>query len=433
MIDTYGELLREFMRAEQRKLDDYDLKHGPTIGAMYEGLSRRIVEAALPKGPSLRVVTGFVTEGLGCISRQIDCMLVQGQGDPIPHTGGFKWHVRDVIAVLEIKKTLYARDIVDAIPVFQSVRDCNSSYLQSIKDSDEAVDIESAEYAFAQATKIASPGYDNLDNLSFSLQMIFHCLVMEQVSPICIVLGYSGFSSEHAFRQGIAGLLEDAINARARLGVPSFPQLIISGEYSAVKANGQPFIGSVEDEVWEFMVSCAENPVVLLLELIWTRLQILFGGTAPWGDDLETQVMHRFLGGKAVEVDGRLGWEMIMSESSDEQLASGDIRAPWSPSAVTLAQATILTQLFEIGPVDTTRQDFIDQAARSGATAEKMVSSLLATDLVAMDGTHLVSTARSPVTAMLPDGRIVVGDDNTGRVSRWLAEHGGVGPPSSSD
>lgn len=421
MIDTYGELLLEFMRAEQRRLDEYALTHGPTIGDMYEGLSRKVVSATLPLGTELSVVSGFITDGMDGLSRQIDCMLVSGEGEAIPLTQSFKWHVRDVIAVLAVKKTVHSKDIEDAIPVLQSVKDCQSRYIDSIQHGGGVVDLESAEYAFAQATKLVAPGYDRLKDLPFALQMVFHTLVMEQLSPTFIVLGYSGFASEYAFRNGIVGILERAVESGgARLGVPSFPQLIISGAYSAVKANGQPYVAPVEDGVWQFLLSCAENPALLLLEVIWTRLQLLFGGTAPWGEDLETQVMHGFLGANAVQAGDRVGWEYFFTEGSNEELAASPVRTAWSPSIVTAEEATILDKIFNDGAVSLQDARFIKFLTEKGLSSEDIVSSLLSTDLVAIDGQELVSIARKPVTAVLPDGRIVIGDDNTGRLTRWV-------------
>lgn len=423
MIDTYGELLLEFMRAEQRRLDEYGLKHGPTIGDMYEGLSRKTIEATLPKGTDLSVVSGFITDGMEGWSRQIDCMLVRGDGDPIPHTQHFKWHVRDVLAILEVKKTAYSKEIKEAIPVLQSVKDCQSRYLQSVRHSGGTVDIDSAEYAFAQATKIATPSYDTLTDLPFELQALFHTLVMEQLSPIFIVLGYSGFATEYAFRQGIVGILEDAITSGgARLGVPSFPQLIISGNYSAVKANGQPYVGPVHNGVWQFLMTSPENPAILLLELLWTRIQLMFGGNAPWGEDLETQIMHQFLSAKAVQVGDQAGWEYFFVEGSEEALAASEVRAAWSPSIVTAEEAAILERIFREGAICYSDVDFLDYLAENKLNQEDVVESLLATDLVAIDGENLVAIARKPATAVLPDGSIAVGDDNTGRLTRWVSK-----------
>ena len=40
MIKTAADLLKAFTDAERAKLDGEELTHGPTIGAMYEGLTK---------------------------------------------------------------------------------------------------------------------------------------------------------------------------------------------------------------------------------------------------------------------------------------------------------------------------------------------------------------------------------------------------------
>ena len=65
VIDTVADFLHELRRVEASRLDDVDLRHGPTIGDMYEGLSHDLLERALPPGLGLRVVRGFITDVVG--------------------------------------------------------------------------------------------------------------------------------------------------------------------------------------------------------------------------------------------------------------------------------------------------------------------------------------------------------------------------------
>ncbi|WP_420884141.1 DUF6602 domain-containing protein [Rhizobium tibeticum] len=73
---------------------------------MYEGLTKDLLNKAIPDGLDLKIVSGFVIDGKGGSSGQLDCMLVRGEGSPVPFVDGlFQWHVRDVLAVFEVKKT----------------------------------------------------------------------------------------------------------------------------------------------------------------------------------------------------------------------------------------------------------------------------------------------------------------------------------------
>src|SRR5579863_5493450 len=107
MITNLADLLGELARAEAEKLGKNDIKHPTLIGGMYEGLTRELLVRSVPDGLDLQVVGGLVVDGRGGTSGQIDCMLVHGTGTPVPYSPGtYKWHVKDVLAVFEVKKNL---------------------------------------------------------------------------------------------------------------------------------------------------------------------------------------------------------------------------------------------------------------------------------------------------------------------------------------
>jgi len=78
MIRTVAELLRALQEAEIRQIQKAGIRHAPTIGEMYEGLTSSILDKTIPSEAGLRVVSGFVENGSGMQSGQIDCMLVFG-------------------------------------------------------------------------------------------------------------------------------------------------------------------------------------------------------------------------------------------------------------------------------------------------------------------------------------------------------------------
>jgi len=107
LIHTVAAMLKAIQQREIQLIEADGIKHAPTIGEQYEGLTSSLVTKMLPMPLDLQVVNGFV-EGLnGELSGQIDCMLVRGTGKPIVHTGEYKWPVRNVLAVFEVKKTLF--------------------------------------------------------------------------------------------------------------------------------------------------------------------------------------------------------------------------------------------------------------------------------------------------------------------------------------
>lgn len=206
MIKTVAELLGAIAREERQKLDTYQIVHAPTIGEMYEGLSRNILEKALPEGLNIRVVKGFVVFGEE-ISGQIDCMLVTGEGESIPHTDNHKWPVQNVIAVIEVKKHLTSDDLADSYFHLREVDRLYASYIQNANRTSVKVNLEIPRRIFSQITGVVPPPHTKVEELPFDLEMIYHTLIMEFLSPVRIVIGHHGWRKESTLREHIYGLL----------------------------------------------------------------------------------------------------------------------------------------------------------------------------------------------------------------------------------
>lgn len=247
-IRSLADLILQIKEEEARKLDLVRLPHAPTIGAMYEGLSRELLTLALPENSGLWLTSGFITDGLGNMSGQIDCMLARGQGEPIPYTDNHKWHIKDVVAVLEIKKSLHHADLTDAFAHLRAISDLEFSYAQSRLEQVQPIDISHAKSAFAKITGVVPPAADgDASQMTVSEQQIYYTLVQEQLGAVRIVLGYGGFQTEKGFR----GSLTKAIPAASSgYGVGSFPHLIISGKYTLAKANGLPLSAPLNRGKW---------------------------------------------------------------------------------------------------------------------------------------------------------------------------------------
>lgn len=65
MIRSIGEMLEQLRKAEADQLDKSDIPHASTIGAMYEGLTKALLNKAIPDGFDLKIVSGLVIDGEG--------------------------------------------------------------------------------------------------------------------------------------------------------------------------------------------------------------------------------------------------------------------------------------------------------------------------------------------------------------------------------
>lgn len=419
MIRTVAEMLQAFIREESDKLDSYHMKHGPTIGDMYEGLSAELLSRSIPEQLNLKVVNGFITDGGQHLSGQMDCMLVQGEGEAIPYTNAYKWHVRDVVAVLEIKKNLYSKDLVDSFLKLRQVSDSYSKYLFDGEHSDDQkIDLTSSYKIFSQLTGIHAPEYHNRHKLSTENELIYTTVFMEQLTPLRIVLGYHGFSTEHSLRQGLIKFLEEQ-GTGPGFGVPTFPQLIISGGNSLIKANGRPYLSPMRDGYWDFMCSSRANPIVFILELIWTKIELLFNVRMPWGEDLEIEVLNEFLRAKPVVGEEQSGWHYVYEELSSKTLESKADLKSWEPLEVSSCQYIMFMRLAN-EDIDTNDPDFIKFAEKKAGSAEDFIKSITSSGYVALDGAKLTLTTENLVAMISPDGRFLVAENNSGRLAPWL-------------
>jgi len=428
MIRTVADFLEKLAQQEAAKLDTFEIRHAPTIGAMYEGLSKSVLSRAVPTGLNLQVVSGFASDGRGNKSGQIDCMLVRGRGEVIPYTGDYVWHIKDILAVLEIKKNLYGSELSDAFDHLREVKYLESSYLQSLVDDGATVDTVLAECAFEHVTGVAFPPREKIGELDATNQLIYHTLLIEQLSAVRIILGYHGFRTEHGFRRSLVGRLvqkaSESPSGAPGFGVGSFPQLIISGQYSLCKANGQPFMTRLNEGMWPFYFSSNAHPLELLLEFIWTRLVHACEVGAPWGDDLTTPALHPLLSAEAAEVGGRRGWMYKYHNIAADSLASSPTRVDFEPTHLSLQQAIVITVIGN-GIRAYMDDSFIAQlAAESGFTVSQFIDSLVGTGLVAIDVKELqLTTQQCIVVALPPNKQFVAGEDVSGRVSRWVKQY----------
>ena len=78
MIRTVSDILNCFIEEERKKLDQFDLKHGPTIGSMYEGLTADVLNKAIPPHLDFRIESGVIYDDTNIMTGEIDCMIVRG-------------------------------------------------------------------------------------------------------------------------------------------------------------------------------------------------------------------------------------------------------------------------------------------------------------------------------------------------------------------
>ena len=423
MITSTAQLIRELQEAEARKLAEQDIRHPGTIGDMYEGLTSELVGLSIPDEFDLRVVTGFAYGPDGTLSPQLDVMVVSGEGEEIPYAKAFKWPVDRVMAVLEIKKSLYGADVVDGLKKLAAVFKLHRAAVNAVGGEDTKLVM--AARSFARTTGRFPESEAAVRQLPISLRLLFDVFKAEQLAPVRVIFGYEGYVDEHGLREGFLEQLqtvEEVVAHPERL-----PTLVVSRRNSVVKMNGQPYCAPLRDNgSWPVLVSEGDNPIRILLEQLWTKLSVHFGVPLPMDDSLEQERFNLLLGctfGLVTATDTRtISYEAYEADRADLEATRQSPVRNWAP-APSDSTETVL-----ISAAAARRLDLSDASLRAWALSEGLdlraaCDRLVQKRLLAWtDATKLRPINDTVVSTILPGGGLFATGGEAELFNLWLKE-----------
>lgn len=325
MINSVSDFLEQFKKHALSKIeaDDKDIKHTVAIGDNFEGLTAELLNKAIFKDLNLKMVErSFIYNDSGVVSDELDCLLVIGNGQKMSFTNRFKYHIKDVMAVIQVKKNLYANDI-----------DSSHQNLRSVFEVSEPRDSEPyvgrlLRDSYRLLTSKELPNTERRERFSDRENILYHYLMMEAFHPLRIVIGYYGYTTEYGLREGFVKKLEEILKEGPVRGYSpgTFPSLYICGNSTIIKNNGMPMgITLTNDEFYfPILISSTGKPMYHLLELIWTRISYKFGISSNiFGDDFDIEAAHPFISCKERKIgDDNWGWEFMYHPLTRKQLAT---------------------------------------------------------------------------------------------------------------
>jgi len=415
MITTVADLLQALIEQEKVVLARQpELNHAPMLGDMYEGLARHILDKAIFNGLNLRVCEGKIRDSQGNLSGQLDCMIVEGEGEQLPFTEHFLYDISRVIAVVEVKKTLYGAGLADSFFHLLGVKH------QPITPDTRKISL--IRDAWRSIMRRNLPTKEEMSALSAEEAMIRGVLMREAHYPLRIVLGYSGYTSEYELRTGLLFFLGKQITPNngkptPGFGINSFPNQIICGQASILKLDGMPFgVPLLREGYWAFLASQPNKPIHALLELLWTRLAYTYKlPAAIFGEDLEWETVNPLLDAKWHSQ----GWEYRSIELSEDELAQGVSVVEWQPAIVSHAEFVVLNVLCKEEKVSSNDQDLIKWLTEQNTSFDEIARGLNEKHLAYLKNGDIVLLTDGCVCGILPDGRYMAGENKTGRLLRW--------------
>lgn len=405
MIKKVADLFDAFKREEDEKLHGTGITHPTTIGEMYEGLTAKIQQRTLPC-EGMHVVAGFAKDYTGKISKQLDCMLVVGEGEELPYIDKRVYLLDDIIAVTEVKKTLYTGKLIESHD--------NLSSIMELKPSRGRRIMATVHRAFQDLARRSVP--PDPVTLPPMLQSIYHILVVETGWPLRIALGFRGFANETTFRQGILDFLAAHVK-KPGYGPMSLPSFIIGPNAAAIKNVSMPWGSPLDaDGKWPLLQTNGFlKPVYVLLEAIWSRLSCLgYIDDSAFGEDLEVEAWNRL-------IDCRLapekGWEFDAYPAKVAAYDEGSVKE-WSPDFLSAAEYAIVVKLQgQLLNLDDLEGDPELKQAAADLIQKRILGPITGEPRLVGNLLHM------PMCVRLSDRRYAIGENNSGRMSRWCQKH----------
>lgn len=416
-------ILEDFIAVEKNKLDEYDLKHAPSIGNMYEGLTGSIVDKIIPSKLDLRVVTGFIIDNMGYMSGQIDRMLVQGEGEEVPHSGGqYKYHIKDVLVIFEVKKHLRNQDFKDAYEHLRKITFAYSEYFERLLEGGYEPDIKHVAKLFSQITSRPEPTkYSDIFGMDKEDAIIFYTLVQSVFSPVTLIHGYGGYKTEAGLRKAFINFLESKVKEPG-FGAPSLPNLVSSEAFSMVKLAGMPFMSPREDDGnWPLVASSRDNVAQLIIEIIWTKISVYCDISMPWGDDLGTEALSLLFSGryKSDIPSGKEGWFYSFNDISEADMQNERSEGVWEPTKVTKVVRDAFQHMGIFGCLDLNSEIGVDFIKESKLDKAAFKEAILKTHLCSINGSDQIAIVGEAVHIVeVGDDEFALSNDNN-RLTAW--------------
>lgn len=413
MINTIYDLLSSLKDKGIAEIEPYlSIKHNPTIGDMYEGLTKSLVEKAIFKGLDLRVTSGKIKNIYGELSRQIDCMIVVGCGEKIPFTQDYIYEANNVIAVVEVKKNLFSGDLDSAYKNLKSVSD--------IAEPNRSMGITLLRNAFKLIAKEELPKPKDVEKLSFQKQMIYHSLIMECFLPARIIFGYDGFKNEYSLREKFIEYIRANQSDDGSLkgfGAVTLPNLIICGENALVKTNGFPYVVGLNTDDWLMYASYNQKPLLLLLEIIWTKLSSIYSiNSNIFGDDIVFEVPKPLL----IAIPHENGWEYLYISLTEKELNDIPAAMEWQPTYLSDVEFCLINKLCRGDDVFINDSEFIAFVQSNNESIDCIIEHLNNERLIYVDGNKIKLLTEQCMCLITPDG-FCAGENKDGRMTKWLS------------
>lgn len=423
MIKTVADFLYKLQEQQEKIAEANGIEHRVTIGEMYENIAAGLLDKALFEGLDINIVSqSFIIDENKHRSNELDIIIIDGKGIPISFTDRYDVKFEQVIAVIQVKKTLNIQQLEEGYLNLYSVYEIAPEGMQDYQakmfnDMYRSICRESAAVNGRLRRKFASGTAEGL----------YEILKWEAILPGRILFAFNGYQTEKGLRDSFFNFLVKKRSTPVEMipgfGPINFPNLIVNDDFMLIKNNGAPYVAPLSGVDWNFYTSSRGNPFLALLEIIWTRLSYRYHlPSSIFGEDLQMEGSNAFLSANSVIVDGMRGWnyhytglrEFTLAEHANDSL-------DWSPVQLTFEQFHILNYLCKYEFIKLHRiRRVLSLGEDEVFDVDSLIQFLKNADLVYIYADkELRLLTQKCQTLIMPDGNYYAADNKTGRLTRW--------------
>lgn len=321
-VSSVKDIIAKVLAFQLKEIEEFDfhVDFRPGIGDQYETALSTSLNAVLPVGADLRVVSGYIGNHKKTLSGQIDCMLVKGGGRRVPSSKeDYVYHVKDVLMIFEVKKNFSARDLADAFIHLKDLQEFNRNIKGlSLREWQEFQDI------YYKCTRCWINAYEEVNSLDLQNEFIFHELLTQYSNPTRVIFSYYGLKTEETLRDKFFEFLMENVGVQG-FGPFSMPDLIIAENSCILKFNGQPYIPLLENERLMYMGSATGQNMEILAEMVASRVARHYD--VDYSDTNSDEQVNKFISAKLFVKDNEpRGWEYLVhgyqdSSEPDQEIA----------------------------------------------------------------------------------------------------------------
>jgi len=171
---------------------------------------------------------------------------------------------------------------------------------------------------------------------------------------------------------------------------------------------------------WHILTSNCENPLRLIIELIWTALENRFEVRFIQDRNLKQERLAPLVRANiTARGDDKFSWIYEIIDIQRDRLIMLQAQE-WSPDEFSYGEIIVATLAYEDGSVDIRDADLIDYIGKLGKDLKVLVQNLVNNRLLAWDGEYIARPIHDEIGVIYnPDGRVYT-SANMNLASEWL-------------